>query len=155
MRTALAATILVVLLAMSCAYCASRPAPFPDKHPHIGGPIYRVFDVDEIDSIGEGPSLRALYRIAEACTGQSRAWSPIRVFAVSKIEVRDEGEWSAAYNGMWARDTGWIYLKRGRPAKAAARTLVHEYVHYITQEGHPAADSLLAACNQFINTRGK
>jgi len=153
MRSALAATFLIVLLAMSCAYCATAPASSLTKVPHLGGPRYRVFDTEEIDSVDEIPSLRALYRIAEECTGQTRAWSPVRLFSVSKIEVKYEYGWSSAAVGMWAIGTGWIYVKRGRTPMATTRTIVHEYAHYIMQQHHPGIDETITACNAYVNAR--
>lgn len=159
MKSAIVGTLMIALLTMSCAYCASQPVQpvqpvqHPDLNSHLGGPGYRVFDVDEIDSIDGIPLLRKLYRVAEECTGQTRPFSDIRVFAVSKIEQRISDGWFDGPVGLWTIGTGWIYLKSERTAEATARTLIHEYVHYITQLHHPEIDETIAACNAYINER--
>ena len=158
MRSALAATILVALLAMSCAYCASRPAQpepnvaaveQPGLHTHLGGPLYRVFDVDEIDSIDAMVSIGSIYRSAEECTGIERDFADVRVFFASKIMVRTEDGWSDAFVGMRTWNRPWIYLLRGRKIDQIVWTLKHEFVHYLTGLGHPGSDAALEACGVY------
>ncbi len=145
----------ILILALSCANCATAPiAPYSDLHPRLGGPTFRVFDVDELDSIDDGPSLYALYLLAEECTGITLDYSPVRVFSVSRIEIKEDGEWSAAYNGVQVRNTGWIYLRAGRLPRFTTWTLIHEYAHYLTKLSHGEEfDEILKACAvAFVNS---
>lgn len=144
---------LVLVLAFSC--CTSQPQPevrtvVSVRNAHLGGPLFRVFDVNEIDSIDEIPALRELYAVAEECANLTRSYAPVRVFSVSKIEVRNASGWFSSATGMWARGTGWIYIKEGRDPKATATTIVHEYIHYIMQIGHPSANEEIEVCNEYM-----
>ncbi len=141
-------------LVLSC--CASQPVQsvqFPERHTHLGGPGYRVFDVDEVGSVDQVLPLQKLYRLAEECTGQTRSFSDVRVFSVSKIEVRTPTGWFNGPVGVWAIGTGWIYAVRNRPPADIARTIVHEFAHYLTQLHHPEINGIIAACNAYINER--
>lgn len=144
----------VFLLALFVSNCASAPTPpptsYPDLHPRLGGPTYRVFDVDEIDSVDEAIALRDLYHIAEKCTGATRDYAPVRVFSVSKIEIRQDREWFDSYVGVWAIGTGWVYVRRGRGPRNTARTIVHEMAHYITELSHPEIDEIIVTCNNHM-----
>ncbi len=157
MRTPRAALfLLIAVVSACCAGTTPTPAPivYPDLHPRLGGPTFRIYDVDELDSIDDSPSLYALYLLAEECTGITLDYSPVRVFSVSRIEIKEDGEWSKAYNGMWTRDTGWIYLRTGRPAQFTTWTLVHEYLHYLTKLSHGEEfDEILKTCAvAFVNS---
>ncbi len=151
MKSAIVGTLAIVLLAMSCAYCAIRP---PEHGivtvPHLGGPLYRVFDVDEIDSIDALYAVGIIYRSVEECTGMERDFAPVRVFFVSKIMIRtlDRG-WADDYAGMRTRNRPWIYIKRSMNATQLAWTMRHEFVHYITDSGHPESDDALKACGVY------
>ncbi len=150
MKSVLLATVLVALLAMSCAYCVAI-APERNIAPstHLGGPLYRVFDVDEIDSIDALYAVEIIYRLAEECTGIERDFAPVRVFLTSKIMIRREGGWHEDYAGMRTWNKPWIYIKRTKDVRQLAWTMKHEFVHYITDLGHPESDDALKACDVY------
>ncbi len=154
MKSAIAGTIVILLLATSCAKCASRP---PESGiaivPHLGGPLYRVFDVDEIDSIDALYAVEIIYRSVEECTGIERDFAPVRVFFVSKIMIRTEEGWADHYAGMRTWNKPWIYIKRSMSAGQLAWTMKHEFVHYITDLGHPESDDALKACDVYRTAR--
>ena len=154
MTSAIVGTLTIVLLAMSCAYCAAQPQVVTDPtpvdpiaNPWLGGPGFRVFDTDEIDAVDALPSLRAIYQSAERCAGTERDFHAIRVFAVSKIEKRWQSGWSDTPNGLQFRN--WTYVKAGLESAHTAWVLEHEFMHYITRKGHPAVDDLLKACGLY------
>ena len=125
----------------------------PTHAPHLGGPLYRVFDVDEIDSIDALHAVEAIYRSAEACTEIERDFVDVRVFFTSKIMLQTENGWSDGFTaesrfvGMRTWDRPWIYLLRNRDIDQIAWTLKHEFVHYLTDLGHPESDDALRACD--------
>ena len=157
MTSAIVGTLTIVLLAMSCAFCATssvqhEPGVVVEQsvmHTHLGGPIYRVFDVDEIDSIDALSSIESIYRSAEECTGIERDFAPVRVFFTSKIMVRTKDGWSDKFNGMRTWNKPWVYLLRERGIGQIVWTLKHEFVHYLTDQGHPASDDALKACGVY------
>lgn len=163
--------VLFATIATSVAACTYAVAVSPTtardvaeddrevRNPHLGGPYFRVFDVDEIDSLEEVPALSALFKMAEECSGIDGDFGPVRVFAAKHIMVRTPaGDWWGIASkfgdtevvGMWAWNTAWIYILTGRTAEETAKTIVHEYVHYLMREGHPIADTKVAACNAFM-----
>ncbi len=153
MKFSKAMTLLATVLLASTA-CATGPEPFPpNMHPFLGGPGYRVYDVNEIDSIDDAPVLWALYQMAEECTGVTRSYDPVRVFSASRIAVKDEGGWASHYVGLWGIGTGWIYIRRGRSAEQTAGTIVHEFAHYIMQLGHDEINDIIAACADYMGRR--
>ncbi len=158
MRSAIVGTMMIVLLAMSCAYCASQPqvaiAPTivdPIANPRLGGPGFRVFDTDEIDAVDALPALVTIYQSAERCAGTERDFHAIRVFAVSKIEKRWQSGWSDTPNGLQFRNS--TYIKAGLESAHTAWVLEHEFMHYVTRKGHPAIDDLLKACGLYSYNR--
>ena len=162
MTRTLAAVFVILLLALSCAFCATQPepnvesvipVPDPIRVPHLGGPLYRVFDVDEIDSIDALSSIESIYRSAEECTGIQRDFTVVRVFFVSKIMVRTKDGWSDAFVGMRTWNKPWIYILRGRNLDQIVWTLKHEFVHYLTDLGHPESDVMLEACGVLKKAR--
>ncbi len=105
---------LLATVLLASAACATGPEPFPpNMHPFLGGPGYRVFDVDELDSIDDAPVLWALYQMAEECTGVTRSYAPVRVFSASRIDVKIDGTWASHYVGVWVIEPGLVYFKHG------------------------------------------
>ena len=154
MMSYIVGTLTIVLLAMSCAYCASQPqvaidptVADPIAVPHLGGPGFRVFDTDEIDAVDAIPVLITIYQSAERCAGIERDFRAIRVFAVAKIEKRWQSGWSDTPNGMQFRN--WTYIKTGLEPAHTAWVLEHEFMHYLTKKGHPAIDDLLKSCGLY------
>jgi len=143
----MAATSLVVLLAMSCAYCASRPTPSPIAVSHLGGPAFRVFDTDRIDAVDAIPALASIYAAAEQCAGKRGNFAAVRVFAVTKIEKRYPLGWKDSPSGLQFRD--WVYIKAGHAPEYTAWLLEHEFLHHIMRKGHPEVDSLMRSCGLY------
>ena len=147
--------LLIVLLASSCAapptlhVAAEQSNVEPKAVPHLGGPLYRVFDVDEIDSIDALYAVELIYRAAEQCTGIERDFAPVRVFFVSKIMIQRNGVWLDSYAGMRTWERPWIFVQRSLGINQIAWTMKHEFIHYITDLGHPESDDVLRACGVF------
>ena len=151
------AGFLLIITVSCCASQREQPHEYreyiesPNKHPFLGGPELRVFDVYEISSVDEYYNLRNLYEMAEKCTGMTRDYRYVRVFTASKIMVKKTTGWSAAINGVWSINTGWVYVRRGRSVKDTTRSLVHEFAHYITQLHHDEIDPIIEICNVLVN----
>jgi hypothetical protein len=144
MRSALAATFLVVLLAMSCAYCTSaRDAP-PLIVSHLGGPGYRVFDADRIDSYESQPALMRAHNEAQNCSQSFRPFNDSEAYVVSKIEVRTQTGWTDEIAGLNVGNR--IYIVRSQDPNIVAAVLKHEYVHYVTEGKHPDIDDIMIGC---------
>ncbi len=147
----------LLILAVSC--CTGQRTPsndyivsdLSDRHAFLGGPEMRVFDVYEINSVDEAFNIRAIFAMAEKCTGQTRDYRHVRVFTVSRISVRTGTGWFDTAVGVWSIGTGWVYVKRGRDLKSTTRTLVHEFAHYITQLHHEDINPIVSVCNKMIN----
>lgn len=145
--------VLLLLVSSACiAYPppntgAGHPVPEPSLVPKLGGPLYRVFDVDEIDSIDALYVIADIYRAVEKCTGIERDFAPVRVFLASNIMIltKEEG-WADHYAGMRTRNRPWVYVKRTSDVESMAWTLKHEFVHYLTDQGHPEVDDTMRAC---------
>ena len=157
MKTWAVSTLFVLILAVSCASCATGRDLESDIHSRLGGPSWRVTDVNSIDNIDDLPALRSLWEAAEACAGMEGNFSEVTLFAASHISSkRDDGNWMRGYdpsahtivNGIWIRERGWIYIRTGRPAAATARTIIHEFIHHLTGKGHDdeATNEIIAAC---------
>lgn len=147
--------VVVTAAVAACTYSAAMPSPVVTvvgvRNPHLGGPWFRVFDADEIDSIDERLNLAALFMVAEECTGIEGDFDEVRVFSASRIIIKNkDGSWRDDILGMWAWQTGWVYLLTGGTPTETAFVLVHEYVHYLTKLGHPEADAAIETCMVFM-----
>ena len=144
--------LLLTLLVSSCLPPATlnvstdNSGADPKLVPHLGGPLYRVFDVDEIDSIDALYAVEMIYRSAEECTGIKRDFAPVRVFLTSKIMIQRNGVWREGYAGMRTWNRPWIYILRSLRGNQIPWTMKHEFVHYLTNLGHPESDDALRAC---------
>ena len=125
------------------------PVADPTVVAHLGGPLFRVFDVDEIDSIDALSSIESIYRSAEECTGIQRDFTVVRVFFVSKIMIRTENDWKDTFVGMRVWHKPWVYLLRTKDANQIVWTLKHEFVHYLTDLGHPEVEDALKICGVY------
>lgn len=136
--------LLTIMAAASCS--VHRP---PDPYT-IGGPLWRVFDAEEIDNPEALVALRNEFRDVEHCLGEVRPF-PRRIYAVSGIMFKNGTRWEPA-NGLWlhankggGEDRVYVRTTRRTPG-SAMRTFRHEFVHYIAQEGHPEVDVKLEKC---------
>lgn len=131
------------------ASCSMNRPPDPYT---IGGPLWRVFDAEQIDNPEALMALRAEYAAVQRCLGESRPF-PERIYAVSGIMFKDGQRWEPA-NGLWlhankggGEDRVYVRTTRRTPG-SMMRTFRHEFVHYIAQEGHPVADAKIRKCGR-------
>jgi len=149
-RSMLAATFMIVLLAMSCAYCAAGQQPVVRSDPievaRLGGPGWRVMGADMVDAIEAIPAMRQIYAVVQACSGGTKPYDELRVFMATEIHSMHVKGWTGEVSGTW-RGGNWIYIKRGMEPFATTWTLKHEMVHYAMQLSHPDVDDAMKACN--------
>ena len=146
MKTAFAAAFLIVLLALSCAYCAIPPPSEPTIAAHLGGPGWRVFDAELVDSAEATPTLLKLHTDAATCSGSLRPYNEAEVYLTSKIMVKSNLEWTAKISGLTVGHR--IYVRRDlTPIYVRNWVIKHEFVHFNTDLSHPVVDKIMEICN--------
>lgn len=140
-------TVLALMVMTACVPYATTAVPV-HHDTYLGGANWRVYDVDEIDSIEYRYALKNVYNEVVECLGGDysyRNYENMRIFTAAGISQKFGAEWMWVL-GRWDRVTDGIYIIRGLSNQEAKDILMHETAHYLTQLSHTAIDPKLIAC---------
>ncbi len=131
---------LFLILALSC--CTAQPSQY--RSPYLGGPNYRVMNVNHMTSAEIRPILYNLYVEVRECTGYDRSFDDIQFYSAGLILLRTNSNMWKPHAGIsWGN---WIFVINGLPPELWAGTMKHEIAHYLTRMGHPEVNEIMAAC---------